>query len=112
MNNQLPNATAVLVLGLLSILTCWCYGVPGLILGAVALYLAGRDLREYRQNPEIYGNYSTLRIGRVLSIIGLILSALTLIATIYMVVVVGEEGMKDFQRNLQIKMEQQEESDY
>lgn len=111
MNNQLPNATAVLVLGILSILTCLCYGVPGLVMAGVALYLASKDMKEYRMAPEIYGNYSTLNIGRILSIIGLALNVLMLIATIYVVVFVGEEQLLDFQRNLEIKAAQQE-SDY
>ena len=40
MNQQsLPNATAVLVLGILSLLTCICYGLPGIICGIIALIL-------------------------------------------------------------------------
>ena len=35
---KLPNATAVLVLGIASILTCCCYGIIGLILGIVAFF--------------------------------------------------------------------------
>ena len=34
---QLPNATAVLVLGIISIVGCFCYGIIGLILGIIAL---------------------------------------------------------------------------
>ena len=30
---ELPNATAVLVLGVLSLVFCWCYGIIGLVLG-------------------------------------------------------------------------------
>lgn len=30
---DLPNATAVLVLGILSLVFCWCYGFVGLVLG-------------------------------------------------------------------------------
>ena len=30
---DLPNATVVLVLGILSLIFCWCYGFFGLILG-------------------------------------------------------------------------------
>ena len=54
MKQKLPNATAVLVLGILSILTCCCYGVIGLILGIVALVLASRDMKLYFENPESY----------------------------------------------------------
>lgn len=38
---DLPNATVVLVLGILSLIFCWCYGFFGLILGIIAVVLAG-----------------------------------------------------------------------
>ena len=39
---DLPNATVVLVLGILSLIFCWCYGFFGLILGIIAVVLAGQ----------------------------------------------------------------------
>ena len=33
---QLPNSTAVLVLGIISIVGCFCYGILGLILGLIS----------------------------------------------------------------------------
>ena len=39
----LPNATAVLVLGILSIVTCWLYGIPGIIMGIIAIVLAQKE---------------------------------------------------------------------
>jgi hypothetical protein len=107
--NKLPNATAVLVLGILSIITCCCYGIVGLALGIVALVLAAKDMKLYLENPELYSNYGNLNIGRILAIIGICLSTIFLIFMIYMYAVVGEEGWADFQRNLQIKVDQQNE---
>ena len=37
---SLPNATATLVLGIVSIVSCWCIGIVGLTCGIIALYLA------------------------------------------------------------------------
>ena len=37
---DLPNATAALVLGALSLVFCWCYGIIGLVLGILAVVLA------------------------------------------------------------------------
>ena len=52
MENQpqrpLPNATAVLVLGIIAIVGCFCDGIPGLVCGIIALVLAGKDLRDSR----------------------------------------------------------------
>ena len=105
---NLPNATAVLVLGIVSILSCCCYGIVGLIFGAVALFLAQKDLKLYNAEPELYLNYSNLKIGRTLAIIGISLSAVYLVITIYMYVVIGEAGMMEMMENLQLKMEQQQ----
>ena len=62
---DLPNATAVLVLGILSIVTCFCYGIIGIILGIVALILAKSATKLYVSSPGQYtegsfknGNYS------------------------------------------------------
>ena len=106
---KLPNATAVLVLGILSILTCCCWGFIGLILGIVALILAKKDMALYIENPEQYLGYSNINTGRVLAIIGIVLSSIYLIANIYMYVVWGEEGIKDFQQNLLEKIKHQQE---
>lgn len=94
-NQKLPNATAVLVLGILSILTCCCYGVVGLILGIIALVLAKKDKALYELNPQAYSNYNNLNIGRILAIVGIVLSVLYLIMTIWMFATFGLEGMQD-----------------
>lgn len=76
--SNLPNATAVLVLGILSIIGCCFYGI-GVIFGIIGLVLASKDMKLYRKNPEGYLNYSTLNIGRILSIIGIILFVVSII---------------------------------
>ena len=106
---KLPNSTAVLVLGILSILTCCCWGFIGLILGIVALVLAKKDMALYAENPEQYSGYSNINTGRILAIIGIVLSSIYLIANIYMYAVWGEEGIKDFQQNLLEKIKHQQE---
>ncbi len=108
---KLPNATAVLVLGILSIILCWCYGVIGVICGGIALYLAAQDMKLYKEEPEAYINYQNLNIGRILAIIGLVISTIYMIFTIYMLVVIGEDGMKSFIENLEAKQEQMESVD-
>ena len=105
---NLPNATAVLVLGILSIVTCCCYGIIGLVLGIVALVLASKDMKLYSENPELYLNYKNLNIGKILSIIGIVLSSIYLILTVYLYVVVGEQGMKEMMENLQEKAKYQQ----
>lgn len=106
---KLPNATAVLILGILSILTCCCWGIIGLILGIVALVLAKKDIQLYNENPEIYSGYSNLNIGRVLAIIGIILSSIYLIFTIYLKVNFSDDELKGIQQNLMEKLKQSQE---
>ena len=74
LQQPLPNATAVLVLGILSIVMCFV----GVILGIIAVVLANKDLKLYNASPEVYspGSYNNLKAGRICAIIGLILNAL------------------------------------
>ncbi len=97
---KLPNATAVLILGILSILTCCCWGIVGLVLGIVALVLAKKDITLYQENPELYSNYSNINTGRILAIIGIVLSSIYLIWTIYSIVFIGQEGMLEMQQRM------------
>jgi hypothetical protein len=106
---NLPNGTAVLVLGIMSIVTCCCYGFVGLILGIIAVVLANKDLKLYQESPELYLNYKNLSIGKILGIIGIVLSSLFLIVVIYAEIFVGEAGLKKFQDNLMEKAKYQQE---
>ena len=89
MNKQeLPNATAVLVLGIISIPTSFCYGIIGITLGIVTLVLSNRDLKRYRENPEGYTGIQNLNAGRVCGIIGLSIgSMIFLFAMVYLAIV-------------------------
>ena len=89
--NSLPNATAVLVLGIVSIVTCFCYGFIGLTCGIIALYLAGKDKRLYAHSPASYtpSSYNNLKAGRVCALIGVILSAIYLAIIIVYLVIFG-----------------------
>lgn len=91
MNQQkLPNGTTVLVLGIVSIVSCCCYGIVGLITGIVGLSLYKKDHALYQQNPSLYSDYSNLKTGRILCIIGIVLSALYIV---YMIVLLSTVGM-------------------
>lgn len=76
----LPNASVVLVLGIVSIVLCWCHGIIGLILAIVALVLANKDLALYHQNPGMYtlSSYNNVKSGRTIAIIGLVLAGVFL----------------------------------
>ncbi len=80
---NLPNATAALVLGILSIVGAFCYGL-GIIFGIIGLVLATKDRGLYNSSPGVYSSssFSTSNSGRICSIIGLVLSALMILVMI------------------------------
>ncbi|WP_396167962.1 CCC motif membrane protein [Flavobacterium sp.] len=94
-NQKLPNATAVLVLGILSILTCCCYGLFGLALGIIALVLASKDMRLYKESPEKFINYKNLNVGRILAIIGIVLNVLSLVYFIVIISMIGMDALQN-----------------
>ena len=108
MQQTLPNATAVLVLGILSIVTCCCYGVIGLILAIIALILSKKDRVLYETNMGAYteSSFKNLSAGRVCAIIGLILNILYLLISIAFIIMFGfgalsdQEAMRDILQNI------------
>ena len=81
--STLPNATAVFVLGIVSILlSCFFIGLlPGII--GILLSREGRNL--HKANPYIYRDHGLLKAGFILSIIGISISA---VYAIFMLVLV------------------------
>lgn len=96
----LPNSTLILIFGILSILTCCCYGIFGLIFGIVALVLAKKAKEIYMAEPELYSGYNNVKTGKILAIIGIVLSALYLIANIVVIAIYGLDGIEEMQREI------------
>lgn len=96
---QLPNATAVLVLGILSIVGACCYG-GGLVLGIIALAISGKSVKMHKENPDAYDGWNNMKAGRICAIIGLSISALYLLVIIGYLIFVGSMlSMTDFWSN-------------
>lgn len=87
----LPNSTAVLVLGIISIALCWCYGIVALTCGIIAIVLGNKALALYKANPSAYtlSSYNNTKGGRICAIIGLCLGSLYLILVIIYLVIIG-----------------------
>lgn len=92
---KLPNSTLILVLGILSIPTCCCYGVVGLILGIVAIVLANKATKLYAENPEGYTGFQNVKTGKVLAIIGIVLAVIYIIMVITAISIFGWETIQD-----------------
>lgn len=88
---QIPNSTASLVLGIISIPVCFCYflfGIPGLILSIIALIQANKGKKIYEENPSLYtqASFNNLKAGRVCAIVGLCLNSLCFLGMIIYVI--------------------------
>lgn len=92
---DLPNATAVLVLGILSLVFCWCYGFVGLVLGILAVAIASGLRRAYLEHPEEYteASYKNLSAGRVCGIVGICVALAVVAFVILMILGVTALGV-------------------
>ncbi|RKR07075.1 hypothetical protein CLV91_3059 [Maribacter vaceletii] len=96
MEQKLPNTGAIIGLSIASILLCWCYGVLGLILSVVALILASKATKVYNAEPESYSDFGSVKTGKILAIIGIILNLLFLFFIIWLIVsVIGMDALED-----------------
>jgi hypothetical protein len=98
-----PNSAPVLVLGILSIVFCWCYGLLSVVMGIVALVLASAGEKEYNLNPQLYSisSYKNLKAGKTCAIIGLCLAGLSIIGIILYMILFGTLFFNLFNLGLQ-----------
>ncbi|RBQ04647.1 DUF4190 domain-containing protein [Pedobacter miscanthi] len=87
----------MLVLGILSIAFCCCYGILGLIPAIIALVLSKKDRNLYATNPALYtlSSYKNLNAGRICAIIGLILNILSLLYYVFIIIMFGMGMLSD-----------------
>ncbi|MBS3807303.1 MAG: hypothetical protein KGY60_07350 [Bacteroidales bacterium] len=91
---MLPNSTAVLVLGIVSIVGVLCtQGILGIVLGIIGLVLASSPMKELSQNPNLYTESSikNLKAGRICSIIGVSLGGAFLLL-VFLLIILGLAG--------------------
>ncbi|OAD42541.1 CCC motif membrane protein [Polaribacter atrinae] len=92
---NLPNASTSLVLGILSLVTCICYGVIGLPLGIIALVLANKAIKEYNLNPEEYNSVGNATAGKITGIIGIVLNVTYLLVIGWILYMIGTDALQD-----------------
>ncbi len=92
---SLPNATTSLVLGILSIPTCFCYGILGLVLGTIAIVLGKKAKKVYAENPELYTGIGNAKAGYTTGVIGVILGVLYLLMIIAAIALFGWAALQD-----------------
>ncbi|MCW8980438.1 MULTISPECIES: CCC motif membrane protein [Altibacter] len=97
---KLPNATLILVFGIVSIVTCCCYGVLGLIFGIIAIVMAKKATAVYMANPEQYTGYQNVKTGKILAIIGIVLNAIYLGYVIFLFATLGMDGIMNMNQEI------------
>ena len=97
---NLTNATAALVLGIISIVTSICYvsAIAGVVCGIIGLVLSNKDRALYQSTPDLYtsASYSQSNAGRTCSIIGLILGCLWLLLLLFLLIFVGSMSLSSW----------------
>ena len=88
---DLPNATLVLVLGIVSIVGCCCWGILGIICGIIAIVMAKSATDLYVADPGKFteSSYNNVNTGKTCAWIGLILSASHLIVSLIIMFIYG-----------------------
>lgn len=80
-----PQGTTVLVLGIVSLFTCF-------IVGIVALIMGNRVLKEIDANPTAYNNRQNVVVGRILGIVSIVLWGLLVIGYVIIGVIFTGAG--------------------
>lgn len=93
-NNYLPFARRVYWLALVSC-TFSIFGGFTIVLSILSLVLARKTECNSPHPLEQYSNYSTLRKGKIIAYIGLILNALILAITIWTLTTIGWEAWSE-----------------
>jgi M penetrans paralogue family 26 len=83
MKQKLNGSVAGLVLGILSIVTCPAYGIIGLVLGIIGLAQSNKAIKQHQQYPDLFEGIETAKAGRILSIIGIVLSSLMFLVFVF-----------------------------
>ncbi len=96
MQRDLPNATGILVLGIISIVGSMCYAVPGLVCGIISLLMANKAVSAYELDPASYtqASYNNTKAGRICAIIGLCVSVIMLIVFIFAFISAAERSSR------------------
>jgi hypothetical protein len=73
-----PNATAAMVLGIVSLASIAVACGIGLLIAPVAWILGGKAVREIDRNPGAYSGRSQAKAGQVMGIVGTVLLVISL----------------------------------
>ncbi len=81
-------AVASLVLGIISIPTCFCYGLPAVICGPLAIFFSGKAVENIATGVAPASSAGLAKAGKICGIIGTILGVVYIIYVVIMLIVV------------------------
>jgi hypothetical protein len=87
----LPSSGTILALGVVSIVLCLCYAIPGIICAVIALVMAKPATALYISNPGRYteNSFRNVNTGKICAWITLLISILCIIAIAIVVAICG-----------------------
>lgn len=97
---KLPNVTLALVLSIIGFVCCCFAGLPGIILGGISLFLVNKDEKIYREKPEVFSNYSTLKTTKIVAIVVLIIGIIYFLMTAWSISQTGWDAQMEQSRQL------------
>ena len=92
---KLPNATTSLVLGIISIITCCCYGIIGLPLGIAAFITGKKAIKLNEEHPEEYEGVGNAKTGKILGIVGIILNIVFVAYLVWFISMIGWDALSN-----------------
>lgn len=106
---KLPNSTASLVLGIISVVFACCCSIIGSVIGVIGLVLANKAIALHNADPSVYNGFDNAKAGKILSIVGIVLGAIMLAIGIKQIIDSGgiEAYMEEFQEQMRIIQEGQ-----
>lgn len=91
---KLPNSTAIYLLALLSIFI-FCLAGFGIIPGIISYILAGKSEKIYSANPDMYSNLATIKKGKIIAIVGIVLNLIIVCIAIWTLSTIGWDDWSD-----------------
>jgi len=91
---KLPNSTAIYLLALLSIFI-FCFAGIGIIPALISYVLAGKSQKIYAANPDTYNNLATIKKGRIIAIVGIVLNLIIVGIAIWTLSTIGWDAWSD-----------------
>jgi hypothetical protein len=97
MPRSIPNANAILVLGIISIVGCALYGIPGLVCGIIALSMFKKVKDTYLTDKQAYEvSFKNANAGYVCAIIGTILSGIYFLILVIAIIGAATGNFRSF----------------